>query len=400
MSNGQVDPFGLPNEEAIRFFRQKGYRLGWDWTETQKQQHSRAFTVAKVTQLDLLSDIRSAVDKAIAEGQTLRSFKKGLAPLLQEKGWWGEKTVVNPKTGQEETVQLGSPRRLRTIYDTNLRTARAAGQWERIQRVKETRPYLRYVALPNARKEHAEWHDTVLPVDDPWWSTHMPPNGWGCRCKVQQLSERDLARYGFKLSEQRPTAVDDTTGLGKGWDYNPGEFDRDWEPGAKSNAVPLHPLRRYTDEKRPPATELAVTAPPMPPLWNFTDEARDPVAIEHAWDRLFGGREASVKDPMGNQILFGPKLLNYQLGKEKDPTRINFLPAAKATIEDPTEVWLVPFRKRDGTVVMRMHYIRIFADRPDLVVVEQDEEGNTAYNTYPTRNNIESKRQGYLLYPK
>jgi hypothetical protein len=165
--------------------------------------------------------------------------------------------------------------------------------------------------------------------------------------------------------------------------------------------VPLQPMRRFTDEKRPPAAELAATAPPMPPLWNFgVDRPRTPEAVAEAWDRLFGGREGAVKDPMGNQILFGPKLLNYQLGKQKDPSRINFLPAAKATIEDPTEVWLVPFRKRDGTVVMRMHYIRIFADRPDLVVVEQDEEGNTAYNTYPTRNNIETKRQGYLLYPK
>jgi SPP1 gp7 family putative phage head morphogenesis protein len=396
---GEVDPFGLPNEEAIRFFRQKGYRLGWDWTETQKQEHAKAFTVAKATQLDLLADIRAAVDTAIAGGQTLRTFKTGLTPLLQEKGWWGEKTAVNPNTGKEETVQLGSPRRLQTIYETNLRTSRAAGQWERIQRVKEARPYLRYVAMPDAREEHRAWHDTVLPVDDPWWSTHMPPNGWGCRCKVQQLSSSELERYGFAVSN-RPTAVEDKTGIGKGWDYNPGDFERSWEPGQKSYAMPLDPVKRWQDEKRPSAKELAATARPMPTLWAFgTDEARDPARIEAAWRQLFGGMSGAQADPLGDKVVFDQKLFNYQLNKDRDPTRINFVPSAKDTVANPTEIWLVPFRRRDGRVVMHTRYLGIYADRQQLVEVERDELGNIAYNTFPARS-LDGKREGYLLYPK
>ena len=27
------------------------------------------------------------------------------------------------------------------------------------------------------------WDGTVLPLDDPWWSSHSPQNGWGCKCK-------------------------------------------------------------------------------------------------------------------------------------------------------------------------------------------------------------------------
>src|SRR5690606_4472693 len=102
-------------------------------------------------------------------------------------------------TGRMREVQLGSPNRLRTIYETNLRQAMAAGRWERIERTADRRPYLRYVAMQdgNTRDEHAQWHNTVLAWDDPWWQTHAPPNGWGCRCKIQQLSERDLARYGL-----------------------------------------------------------------------------------------------------------------------------------------------------------------------------------------------------------
>ena len=37
---------------------------------------------------------------------------------------------------------------------------------------------------------------TLLPVDDPWWQTHYPPNGWGCKCWVRQVSRREAERLG------------------------------------------------------------------------------------------------------------------------------------------------------------------------------------------------------------
>ena len=38
-----------------------------------------------------------------------------------------------------------SPGRLQTIFSANMRSARAAGQWDRIQRTKDALPYLLYV---------------------------------------------------------------------------------------------------------------------------------------------------------------------------------------------------------------------------------------------------------------
>ena len=73
------------------------------------------------------------------------------------------------------------------------------GRWQAIERLKETRPYLRYVAVRDerTRPKRRSWHGTVLPVDHPWWNTRYPPNGWNCRCIVQQLSGDDLERYGY-----------------------------------------------------------------------------------------------------------------------------------------------------------------------------------------------------------
>ena len=188
--------------EAVEHFRRKAYVLGFDYRDVAAETHAVAFTVAKAMKVDILTYIRKAVDEALAEGTTFRQFQQRLEPILREKGWWGRQEMVDPVTGERRMVQLGSPRRLRIIFDTNLRTALAAGRWERIERLQEVMPYLRYVAVLDARTrpEHARWHGTVLPVDHPWWRTHFPPNGYHCRCLVVQLSEDDLDRYGYTVS--------------------------------------------------------------------------------------------------------------------------------------------------------------------------------------------------------
>lgn len=189
-------------KEALDYFRSRGLQVGFDYRDVWLQEHARAFTVAKAMEFDLLDDIRAALDKAIADGTTLEQFRKDLTPLLQRKGWWGKKVMKDPLTGKRVVAQLGSPRRLRTIYRANLGAARAAGIWDRAQRTKGSLPYFLYELGPSKehRKEHSDWAGTLLPVDDDWWNDHFPPNGWGCRCRVRQVSRREAGRRGGPTS--------------------------------------------------------------------------------------------------------------------------------------------------------------------------------------------------------
>ena len=193
--------FGLPPEKAVAFFRQKGYRVGFDYRDVWQREHQAGFTVAKAMQIDLLREIRMAVDTAIEAGTTFTDFKAGLMPLLVRRGWWGQARMADPVTGEMRRVQLGSPRRLKVIYDTNLRTAHAEGQWERIQAAKATLPYLMYDHTPRAheRPEHKAWDGLVLPADHAWWLSHYPIKAWGCKCRVIQLGQRQLDRLGAKV---------------------------------------------------------------------------------------------------------------------------------------------------------------------------------------------------------
>lgn len=433
-----TNPFGLPPEEAVRWFREKGYAVGFDWRDVERDVHARAFTVAKATQLDVLADLREGVDKAIADGGTLNEFRKGLKPLLQAKGWWGEKEVdeldVDGKpTGEKKVVQLGSANRLRTIFETNLRGAQAAGRWERMQRTKAARPYARYVCLLDGREraEHRAWHGIVLPIDHPWWATHSPPNGWGCRCKMQQLSARDLERYGYSVSEDAPPDemrvwTNERTGksslvpkgIDPGFDFNPGLAPRGFQRPAEKKEIALRPIRDFRFSNRPSAKELreAGGLPEAAERWyELADADRDlkkkkitreqwdamwKVAGER-WNAMLGGKDsAEVVDPTGEQITFSTSALLHMIS-QGGLSRASYSPRAKQAIEDPVEVWMQPSRRADGSVVMRKVYIGAFESRKQglSVVVERTDTGHALWTAYPD-DKLDDQRRGYLLYAR
>ncbi len=233
-------PGPAPNE-ALEYFRFRGLRVGFDYRDVWREEHALAFTVAKAMEIDLLKEIRAALDRALAEGRTLRQFQEDLTPILRRRGWWGKKMMEDPKTGERVRAQLGSPNRLRTIYESNLCAARAAGQWDRAQRTKDTHPFFLYEPAlhectpgENHCDRHRAWAGTILPVDDPWWDDHFPPNGWGCRCRVRQISRREAGRRGgvtdppprkevswWNRRAGRFERVDE--GLDPAWATNPGK---------------------------------------------------------------------------------------------------------------------------------------------------------------------------------
>ncbi len=227
-------PFAKVNPAITRYFDAKGLKPSVNWKDLGFDEHAIAFSVARTAGYDVLGDIRAALSKAIHERQDFDEFRKGLEPLLQEKGWWGRK--FDPASGKE--VQLGSPRRLRTIYYANVRSAYAAGQWERIERTKDVLPYLVYVMSTAVRKRelHLSWVGTVLPVDDAWWDTHYPPNGWHCQCRVRQISADEAGELDYDPDADAPddgftNFVNKVTGevsrvpngISPGWAQNPGK---------------------------------------------------------------------------------------------------------------------------------------------------------------------------------
>lgn len=213
--------FGMEPENAVAFMKSKGYAITWNWQEMLDQAHDQAFTVAKAMNLDLLSDIRGALETALQDGQTLTQFIKALQPTLESQGWWGKQVIVD-SNGGAEMVQLGSPRRLKTIYQTNLQSAYMAGRKASMEETTDTHPYWMYIAILDGktRPSHRALHGQVFRHDDPIWAAIFPPNGFNCRCRVVALSEAAVKRRGLKVvsseghmfTEIVETGIDKRTG--------------------------------------------------------------------------------------------------------------------------------------------------------------------------------------------
>ncbi len=69
-------------------------------------------------------------------------------------------------------------------------SARAGERWQQHEQVKHLFPYLRYDTVGDARvrKSHQVLDGVVKHIDDPFWDTYAPPNGWRCRCVTTSVS--------------------------------------------------------------------------------------------------------------------------------------------------------------------------------------------------------------------
>lgn len=221
--------FRKPFAEQTAFFRGKLGNLipTESWLDVQKSAHDTGFMVAGAAKADLLADLARAVDGAIADGQGIGWFRANFDQIVEKHGW-SYKGEYNWRT--------------RTIYRTNMASSYSAGRLVQLKSGSFTHWIYRHsdsVARP--RPLHVSWNGLTLPVDDPWWQTHYPPNGWGCQCYVIGATRKTAERMGGRIED----APDDGTepdgrpkGIDKGWDYQPGATTVDQVRRALSEKLP------------------------------------------------------------------------------------------------------------------------------------------------------------------
>lgn len=233
------DLFKSAPREVTRYFDAKETQPTFDWRDIAPEEHAYAFTVAKSAGYDILDDMKAAMGAAIERRQPFEEFQRNIIWSLHQKGWWGKSLEIDPQTGEEKLVQLGSTPRLRTIFWANTRTAHAAGEWERTERNEAFLPFLVYLLSTAERKrpEHERLVGIVARVSDPIWDRLYPPNGWFCQCRVRQITRREAISLGWREGEpafvivERPWLNKRTgetvmvpEGVDPGWDTNPGKL--------------------------------------------------------------------------------------------------------------------------------------------------------------------------------
>lgn len=212
-------------EEAIRAFRERVPMPDWQWDALSEAEKEYAFKISGVAQADLVTEAWEAIDRAIVDGSTLEAFKLEVGEKLEAA--WGR----------------ADPARLETIFRTNTQSAYTAGQHEILSHpdVKKARPYWRYDASGDTRMcDNCEPLDgVVLPADDPFWLTHIPPLHFECRCPhPAPLTDEEAADEG--IAEETPDHEPD-----EGFGRQPsGDGGGDWEPDTANYPEPIAEILR------------------------------------------------------------------------------------------------------------------------------------------------------------
>lgn len=404
--SGSLDALSLPPERAIAFFRQKVNTPTRAWDDLRHGAHARAWSVAGVQAQDMLADIRAAMDKAIAQGTTLAEFRQDIGPLLGRLGWAerGEKYVAW---------------RTRVVYETNMRTAYAAGRYTEMTQpdVLAARPFWRYrhSGKKDFRRLHKDWDGLVLAADDDFWKTHFPPNGWGCGCYVQSLGPRDLRRLGKDGPDQAPLTgarpyTDPRTGqthavpagIDPGWDYSVG---RSWLDGVvpEDLQAPFARMPGGAPANLPPMPlPRAAAAEVLPAGLPDEDYVR-------AFLRPFGAdldRPAVFRDVQGTRVVVSKDFFADGAGglaKVRKRGRGRYAALLAQAIIAPDEIWAAWGTDLAGNPVLLRSYLRrvLLPDGREVYALMEfggrGWYGVTAFQAdragYLTR-----QRHGWLLY--
>lgn len=338
-------------QDAVNAFQGRGLLApSYSWQDAWHEDHATQLMIAGVTQADVLQVAQDALAQTVSTGSGLKAFSAALRPALQKAGLWGDVEITDPATGETRVARFDDAR-LQLIYDTNVRQSYAAGQWAAAQRGKARRPMLMYRTMRDERVRHAHaaWDGVVLPIDDPWWRTHYPPNGWRCRCRAIPVNEAEVQQYvsagvlrpesdtagdaGAVTPRLRTTAPPVNTypwtnrrtgeisqvpaGIDPGWAYNAGIARADAVSrltASSLQALPTPVARAAVEQQLRSAAGAAADAlaQPVPGL------ARPVAVLDAAQARLAGAAGSAIVTADASaqaalRGLRGPDLLNAQL---------------------------------------------------------------------------------------
>jgi len=357
----------VPFTEAIEYFKAKD-RLGTEaYTDVLHESHDRAFVIAGVTKDDVLLDVHNLLTKAMGDGTPFEVWQKEFAKTIN--GRW----LPTTKTGEANTGWRG-----RVIYDTNMRTAYAAGQYKQMMEIKELKPFWRYRHGDSLkpRQEHLAWDGLVLRWDDAWWQTHYPPNGFGCSCYVEALDEidlEDLKDRGLRESDKPDDAPPSPTrkvrhgdkeievpkGIDPGWAYIPGQQAEIWpaaspkgNPASVSSGGKFEPYDHPLDNKTPQDYGRPDKLKPRPEKKPVGKPASEADAIRDALKIESNRNQKVVRAKCGNwerDVLVDVNALGGHLA---DKDRIKHI-AYLADALQPQEVWAQFMKNPAGKVVLR-----------------------------------------------
>lgn len=173
----------------------QSWRFNVDQLWQAAQQGSKSFISLDYTdfRFEMLAQLRSNIH-VFAAFKNYAQINDLAAALVDDQG--RARSFNDFKREAESILNTYNKTWLRTEYELALSSAQMAVKWQDYQDRKELLPSIRYVTQNDERVRdgHQLLSGTILPVDDEFWDTYFPPNGYGCRCSTQQVANTNQVR--------------------------------------------------------------------------------------------------------------------------------------------------------------------------------------------------------------
>jgi hypothetical protein len=175
----------LPFEEAVSFMKSRIPMTKAEWNALEPKLRFRAFTVARLTQLDYIEAVRGRLVSAIEKGEGYASTWSDIKAIAAEDG------ALNFKPGYWENV-----------YRTNTQTAYTAGKL--MQFKDNPPPAWRLLIVDDDRTSDIcrglmrdGKQSLTLASDHPFWETFgFPPYHFQCRTGLQAVYKSEIGHDG------------------------------------------------------------------------------------------------------------------------------------------------------------------------------------------------------------
>ena len=167
------------DDESGEFEKKLALKLKWGNKDAAAFHKFKAFASAIIKDAELSDAIKESLSQALAEGKSLRDWRTSANEIFDKQG------LTRLNKWQAET-----------IYRTETTIAYGAGQYAKLQEVKDRFPYWQYVTAGDerVRDSHRALDGKIFKTEN---AQYYPPVGFNCRCKARPISNRQAKKRGI-----------------------------------------------------------------------------------------------------------------------------------------------------------------------------------------------------------
>jgi SPP1 gp7 family putative phage head morphogenesis protein len=175
--------------EGLKYFEKRRVISPEEWAYADDKMRRKAFSIARATEDYHIQYVKEMIEEVLRGELDERYFRKRMANMLG--------------TSHRDYY-------IETVYRTNMQSAYAHGRYvqQRIPEVLNTFPLWQYrtVGDSRVRDSHAAMDGRIWPANHQIWDIWYPPNGYSCRCRVDELTKDEA---GDKVEQDMPDEMPD-----------------------------------------------------------------------------------------------------------------------------------------------------------------------------------------------